>query len=66
MLIFIIIIKTNILTTNDTIAKKFLDNMFLFMLFKEKLDEKNLKSVIIQIYDEFKDNEKGDDFKKIE
>ena len=40
--------------------------MFLFMLFKGKLDEKNLKSVIIEIYDEFKDNEKGDDFKKIE
>jgi hypothetical protein len=52
--------------SNDTIAKKLLDNMFLFMLFKGKLDEKNLKSVIIQIYDEFKDNEKGDDFKKIE
>ena len=51
---------------NDNISKKFLDNMFLFMLFKGKLDEKNLKSVIIEIYDEFKDNEKGDDFKKIE
>ena len=51
---------------NNSIAKKFLENMFLFMLFKGKLDEKNLKSVIISIYDEFKDNEKGDDFKKIE
>ena len=51
---------------NNLISKTFLENLFLFMLFKGKLDEKNLKSVIIKIFDESKDNEKSDDFKKIE
>ena len=49
--------------SNNIISKKFLENLFLFSLFKGKLDEKNLKSVIIKIFDDLKDKP-NDEFKK--
>ena len=51
---------------NNLISKHFLEYLILFSLIKGKLDEKNLKSVIIKIFDEFKDNQVDEDFKKIE
>ena len=50
----------------NLISKHFCEYLILFSLFKGKLDEKNLKSVIIKIFDEFKDNQVDEDFKKIE
>ena len=44
--------------------KRFLQNLFLFLLFKGKNDEKNLKSVIILIFNEFKDIQSNEDFIK--
>jgi hypothetical protein len=49
----------------DIIYKKFLDNLFLFALFRGKLDEKNLKSVIIELFGDFKDKQKNQDFKRL-
>ena len=49
----------------DIIYKKFLDNLFLFALFRGKLDEKNLKSVIIELFGDFKENQKNLDFKRL-
>ena len=52
--------------SNNIVAKKFLDNLFLFHLFKGKLDEKNLKNVAIKIFEELKDKPApNDDFKKL-
>ena len=50
----------------NLISKQFLEYLLLFSLIKGRLDEKNLKSVIIKIFDEFKDKQVGEDFKKIE
>ena len=49
----------------DIIYKRFLDNLFLFALFRGKLDEKNLKSVIIELFGDFKENQKNLDFKRL-
>lgn len=50
---------------SDIIYKKFLDNLFLFALFRGKLDEKSLKSVIIELFGDFKDKQKNQDFKRL-
>ena len=42
-----------------------MDNLFLFALFRGKLDEKNLKSVIIELFGDFKENQKNLDFKRL-
>ena len=52
--------------SNNIVSKKLLENLFLFSLLKGKLDEKNLKSVIIKIFDEFKDKQISEDLKQIE
>ena len=52
----------------DSVVIKFLDNLFLFHLFKGKLDDKNLKTVAIKIFEELKDMTSptpNDDFKKL-
>ena len=51
--------------SGDNVYKKFLDNLFLFALFRGKLDEKNLKSVIIELFGDFKDNQKNQNFKRL-
>ena len=44
--------------------KRFLENLFLFLLFKGKTDEKKLKNVIISIFSESKDIQTNEDFVK--
>ena len=51
--------------SGEIIYKKFLDNLFLFALFRGKIDEKNLKSIIIELFGDFKDYQKNQDFKRL-
>lgn len=50
---------------NNNIYKKFLQNLYLYALFKGKLDEKNLKSVIIEFFGDFQDNQIDEDIKQL-
>ena len=49
---------------NDSFKKKFLEYLYLFSLFKGKQEEKNLKSVIIEFFGDYKDNKTKEDFIK--
>ena len=49
---------------NDSSKKYFLEYLYLFSLFKGKQDEKNLKSVIIEFFGDYKDTQTKEDFKK--
>ena len=37
----------------------------MFSLFKGKQDEKNLKSIVVEFFGEYEDNQKKEDFKKL-
>ena len=49
---------------DDFSKKKFLEYLYLFSLFKGKQDEKNLKSVVVEFFGEYKDNQTKEDFIK--
>ena len=49
---------------NDISKKQFLEYLYLFSLFKGKHDEKNLKSVVVEFFADYKDNLTTEDFKK--
>ena len=50
---------------NDFHKKQFLEYLYLFSLFKGKQDEKNLKSIVVEFFGEYEDNQKKEDFKKL-
>ena len=49
---------------DDFSKKKILEYLYLFSLFKGKQDEKNLKSVVVEFFGEYKDNQTKEDFIK--
>jgi hypothetical protein len=49
---------------NDSFKKNFLEYLYIFSLFKGKQEEKNLKSVIIEFFGDYKDNKTKEDFIK--
>ncbi len=49
---------------NDSFKKNFLEYLYIFSLFKGKQEEKNLKSVIIEFFGDYKDNQTKEDFIK--
>ena len=50
---------------NDVHKKEFLEYLYLFSLLKGKQDEKNLKSIVVEFFGEYKDEQKKEDFKKL-
>lgn len=52
-------------TQNEEILKKFLENLFLFILVTAKLDEKNIKNIILDLFGEFKDKKENEIFKNL-
>ena len=50
---------------NDVHKKEFLEYLYLFSLLKGKQDEKDLKSIVVEFFGEYKDEQKKEDFKKL-